>query len=239
MKRKTRAKPEPQVAEPAEPQASTEPEQEILVYGLPKKHAKFLFARVLSTLHAVVCTVFFLWYFPIYRSADISTQYECREIWKPVYYMTTMFVTYLVWDSFLPGMNGVYVFHHVLYGLTSIAQLVYGRSCYPFTWLISGEASTIVMNLRWYMISSGKTEWIDAVNILFAATFFLTRIVLYSHGLYEFLWNDPNLGWDVFDFWQPLTPVCLVSGYALNLYWFFNIFEKAMGAGAPPKTKKL
>ena len=95
------------------------------------------------------------------------------------------------------------------------------------------------MNLRWYMISSGKTEWIDAVNILFAATFFLTRIVLYSHGLYEFLWNDPNLGWDVFDFWQPLTPVCLVSGYALNLYWFFNIFEKAMGAGAPPKTKKL
>ena len=40
MKRKTRAKPEPQVAEPAEPQASTEPEQEILVYGLPKKHAK-------------------------------------------------------------------------------------------------------------------------------------------------------------------------------------------------------
>lgn len=104
-----------------------EREQKSLVYGLPPKHSKFLFARFLSTVHAVVCTLFFLKYFSFFRLADASTQYECRENWFPVYAMTSVFVAYLTVDSFLPGMTSVYVFHHLLYGVTSLAQLAYGR----------------------------------------------------------------------------------------------------------------
>lgn len=94
------------------------------------------------------------------------------------------------------------------------------------------------MNVRWYLISSGKTRWIDTVNYLFAAMFFLTRVALYGIGLYEFLTNDPNLDWKVFDFWQPLTPLALLSGYGLNLFWCFKIVEKALGVGVATKDKK-
>ena len=75
--------------------------------------------------------------------------------------------------------------------------------------------------------SSQNTVHVDKVNYAFAFTFFVTRIVAYGLGLSEFARDDPNFNLAVIDGWQPLTPVCLFAGYALNLFWFIKILEAA------------
>ena len=187
---------------------------------------------VLSTVHACVATAFGLVYLPRFWHADPAVQYECVADWEPVFAMTTLFVAFLTTDLALGvwkrTLQAEWVVHHLLFAGVAVVQLVYGRSCLPFTWLIMGEASTIFLNVRWVLIATGKSRWIGWINIPFALTFFCTRCVLYGWGLWRFLTEDPNLfvDWSV---WQ-VTPVVFGSGYLLNLGWLYRIATLRSGA---------
>ena len=60
-----------------------------------------------------------------------------------------------------------WVLHHTIFAGVAAMQLWYHRSCLPFTWLIVGEASTVILNMRIILLAAGKTEWIPWINILF------------------------------------------------------------------------
>lgn len=52
----------------------------------------------LSTLHAVVAAIFGLVYMPRFWNADKAVQYECADMWEPIYAMTFAFIAFLCTD---------------------------------------------------------------------------------------------------------------------------------------------
>mmetsp|Transcript_11239 Transcript_11239/g.22992 ORF Transcript_11239/g.22992 Transcript_11239/m.22992 type:complete len:171 (-) Transcript_11239:263-775(-) len=155
----------------------------------------------LSSLHACLAIAFAAVFLPLYLNelavnplgAASSCWYECtctdKRLWIGVYIMCSVMIGYFIIDLFLmrsSGMNAIFAFHHIAFGFAGILQLAYGRSCGPFVWLISGELSTIFLNARWFF---RRKENVDAytiavVELLFASTFFITRIIGYGIGLY-------------------------------------------------------
>ena len=82
------------------------------------------------------------------------------------------------------------------------------------------------------MIASGNTSNLDFVNILFAITFFLGRVIIYGLSLLLVLNQDTNV-FSSFDLWQ-LAPLCTCAGYGLNCWWFKQIVSAAVD---PPSNK--
>lgn len=72
--------------------------------------------------------------------------------------------------------------HHI--GFITAASICGPCKALPFAfgWLIIGECSSIFLNVRWFLITMGRgaSALLHATNVLFAATFFLGRIVVRS-----------------------------------------------------------
>lgn len=91
--------------------------------------------------------------------------------------------------------------------------------------------------------SSSSSRLLLPVNVLFAATFFLGRVVVYGLCLAIVLWQDKNVFADN-SMWQ-LAPICTIAGYMLNCFWFRKIVEecktasRCMLATNSPEDKRL
>ena len=196
----------------------------------------------LSFAHACIATLFCVAYLPSLARAPLEVAYSCAEAWarEPIFAMCSLFVLYLLGDLALGWAKGTlqagWASHHILFATVSVLQLYYKRSCFPFTWLILGELSTVFLDVRWWLIGTEQTETRSgafmAAQVLFALSFFVTRVLLYGWGLWRLLSEDPNVFADT-SLWQ-ITPVALALGYALNLWWFYGI----VGSVTKKKQKK-
>mmetsp|Transcript_16524 Transcript_16524/g.67867 ORF Transcript_16524/g.67867 Transcript_16524/m.67867 type:complete len:197 (-) Transcript_16524:1238-1828(-) len=95
---------------------------------------------------------------------------------------------------------------------------------FQFGWLIVGEVSTIFLNIRWFLIKLGygATSFMTAANFLFALTFFIARIVVYTFGVYDLYYSAqyltrPNM------VGRCMLVGGILIGYVLNLIWFKKI----------------
>mmetsp|Transcript_2544 Transcript_2544/g.5431 ORF Transcript_2544/g.5431 Transcript_2544/m.5431 type:complete len:316 (+) Transcript_2544:260-1207(+) len=155
----------------------------------------------------------------------------------------TLFLSYLIYDLFhillqYPKLGGVdTILHHLLFASCSVINGTYGLLVFPFGWLIVGEGSTIFLNIRWFLLKSGRgnSALLDKTNGLFASTFFMTRIGIYSAGVIHLFYNSlpelrslpaktgvpiPLLG---------LTCGCMLLGWALNIVWGYKILAMVTG----------
>lgn len=122
--------------------------------------------------------------------------------------------------------------HHLAFLASS---LIAGRARvfpYAFSWLIVGEASTPLLNLRWLLIKQGYGDGraISVVSTIFAAVFFATRFVIYGSGLIDLLRTYAVLG-DKRGWGTGLVVAFVVVGFGLNLVWIRQILRLALRGG--------
>lgn len=171
-----------------------------------------------------------------------------------------IFVSYLLYDVChvlhqYPKLGKVdTVLHHILFIVCSFINGTYGIMAFAFGWLIVGEASTILLNVRWLLIqlsgrsssgggdiSDGKSSGssgsgsttvvlLDTINILFAITFLIVRVLIYTLGVVHLLIMH---GRSIIVVLPQTTHVprillgitcgCILLGWGLNLIWGMKI----------------
>jgi hypothetical protein len=134
--------------------------------------------------------------------------------------------------------------HHVAFLACAMICQHYDFLLLPFTWLIQGEWSTIFLNARWYQKELKASTML--ADILFALSFFFTRIILYGGGLVHLLYSlyySPSsnsssaLKHPTMPTWlQHLIVITLIALFGLNLIWFRSIVKIAI-AKSSSKTK--
>lgn len=96
---------------------------------------------------------------------DDNTMMNYRGAHLLVARTNIIFVSYLLYDVYhvlhqYPKLGKVdTVLHHVLFIVCSFINGTYGIMAFAFGWLIVGEASTILLNVRWLLIQlSGRSS---------------------------------------------------------------------------------
>lgn len=128
------------------------------------------------------------------------------------------------------------VMHHIGFMSTSYICATHRILPFPFAWLLVGELSSIPLNLRWFILNTGRSETpaMRTVNVAFACTFFATRIVIYGLGMIH-LWTvrqELQALADTGVIARPLLLLVIVliaAGYLLNMAWFTKILRMARG----------
>lgn len=159
-----------------------------------------------------------------------------------------IFFSFLVVDIYhvlraYPKLGGLdVVIHHLVFLCCSMINGIFGILPFAFCWLIIGELSTIFLNVRWGLIKTGRgdTQAFQVVQYLFALTFFLTRVLFYSAGLFELFLQRDGLREIVNDRRAPetfllITLFFIACGWLLNVVWFRKI--AAMAFMSETKTK--
>jgi hypothetical protein len=122
-----------------------------------------------------------------------------------------------------------------------------------FGWLVIGECSTIFLNVRWYLLKSGRGGgkrsssrnmgrrsnyyYYEINNGLFALTFFITRMGIYSAGMVHVLYYSrkevlslPEVSGVPMSM-LGLTCGCMILGWILNFVWGWKILSMVIGGG--------
>jgi len=182
--------------------------------------------RIVSSVHALVLLAGSALVYVELRGVDAREMVFGYSFWSHLF--AQIFRSYLVYDltmvvRFYPLLKDIgSVIHHAIF--LSVVGYCYKYSFfkYPFIWLTAGELSTPFVNLRWHLAERGQQRGAAYVanGVLLAATFFLSRVVLYGWGLAglyrirgAWVGRDTPLGLYV-------VTAGLVAGYLLNLYWF-------------------
>mmetsp|Transcript_10480 Transcript_10480/g.33199 ORF Transcript_10480/g.33199 Transcript_10480/m.33199 type:complete len:317 (-) Transcript_10480:233-1183(-) len=179
------------------------------------------------------------------------------ELAHPTQLTNLLFFSWLCYDichiiSWYPQLGGAdTVAHHVGFAIVSAIHGLTGCLPLPFAWLISTELSSPFLNIRWFLINSGRgdTGMMHATNVAFALSFFLSRVLLYGVGVVHLALHTPHL------FSAAVRPrlspylaaiVCaqILFGYGLNLTWASKIYKMATatrqgGAGRPDEREPL
>jgi hypothetical protein len=105
---------------------------------------------------------------------------------------------------------------------------------FMFGWLILGESSTPLLNLRWFLIRQGlgDTQLMSITSALFAVVFFVTRFVIYGSGLIHLFATLSALTPDVSRVNVAFVTGFVIAGFVLNLVWLGKIAKMAF-----PKRK--
>ena len=159
----------------------------------------------------------------------------------PVVYdwLATAFLGWLMYDVvhiflFFPKLGGAdTVAHHL--GFICLTLL---GSCYkviPFAvgWLLVGEISSLPLNIRWALISTGRgaTKALDYTNYSFALSFFVVRVILYWSGVYHLLmYLRPGLVKMPYSCYGPAVNTIvgfITAGALLNAHWMIAIVKMA------------
>ena len=173
---------------------------------------------------------------------------ECSALADACMSTGAIFLGYLIYDSMhlvacYPNLGGLDTLaHHLAFILSTIICNTYLRMLLPFSWLLIGELSTLPLNVRWFLITSGRgaTRAMTAVNVSFALSFFCTRILLYGAGLAH-LWLSRST---LLSMTRPppagvlnVVLALLTVGFALNAFWFKRIVSMATGGGQRGRSK--
>ena len=85
-----------------------------------------------------------------------------------------------------PHLGGVdTVAHHLGFIGASAICGTYRMLPFPFAWLTTGELSSIALNIRWFLINSGRGDSgaLQVAQLAFALLFAATRVIIYGLGL--------------------------------------------------------
>ena len=168
-----------------------------------------------------------------------------------------VFLAYLLYDLLhillqYPRLGGLdTVLHHAAFAACSVINGGYGILPFAFGWLIVGEGSTVFLNVRWFLLKSGRCgggAWarrLDRVNTAFAATFFLTRVGVYSVGVVHLfggcraeLRSVPAVSGVPVSLFG-VTCGCMLLGWVLNVFWGYKIMGMVLGKSKQTtKTRK-
>ena len=214
---------------------------------------------IISFLHSIYVTfrginhLYELWYASnldkLYiPSIDLIDSYRYAHL--HVATTNTLFLSYLIYDLVhiihqYPKLGGVdTIVHHTLFALCSVINGTYGLMAFQFGWLIIGEVSTIFLNIRWFLLKSGRgnSVLLDKVNGMFAITFFISRIGVYTIGIIHLFWYSYDELISLPD--VSGVPVLLLSmtcgsmllGWALNILWGYKILAM-VGRGSSSNSK--
>ena len=169
-----------------------------------------------------------------YAAASTPTQ---LAHWDGVLKTNQIFFSYLLYDVVhlavtWPHLGGLdTVAHHVLFLYCSFVCGHYKLYAFPCAWLLVGELSTILLNLRWFLIKAGHgaTRAMSLTNNLFAATFFGCRIVLYAVWLPDLIIHfrlGAAGGAPIGFLWS--IRVLIAAAFALNCFWMFGIVKMGL-----------
>lgn len=173
---------------------------------------------------------------------------------------------HLLWEY--PRLGKVdMVAHHACFIACSLLAGHSQTMMLPFSWLLLGEFSTPILCLRWliqqmtYELKSERVvRWARALgykgeavssvknagkqlefvtSVGFMATFFIVRILCYTSGFFNMLYNWHTGVLDPIPKSVTNTLLVLVScGAGLNWYWFSLMVKKAMRGPPKPEAKK-
>lgn len=168
------------------------------------------------------------------------------SIHSTIEFLNLLFFSYLFNDilhviAAFPSLGGFdTIAHHSLFMIASLINGCYVIMLFPFTWLIMGEISTIFLNIRWILIQTGRgsTSYLKLSNVMFAVTFFLTRVVLYGWGLIHLGMNiDVVMDVPAPRFLVIVVLTLVVGGFALDLFWMNSIYKLAVGSPSKKSSK--
>lgn len=154
-----------------------------------------------------------------------------------------------------PSLGGRDIlFHHCLFLSYSLISAIYGAFPFAACWMLVGEMSTVVYNIRWAIINAGygHTRTMEYAQSAFVLAF-VARFAIYSGGLYHHLCNV-HLTPESVPVWVVNTlSTFQVAGFFLNLFWLPQVIgmvvrphpnlnkqekrESAMPAGSASEKK--
>jgi len=159
------------------------------------------------------------------------------------------FCAYLFYDLFhiigtYPKLGGVdTILHHAAFMVCSVINGYYEVLPFSFGWLIIGEISTVFLNVRWFLIKTGRgaTQALQVVQQLFAMTFFVTRVLIYGMGTINLFQQRTHLQALVHQGRVPKTFLgislfFIVIGCLLNMFWFKTIATMAFAKNKSTTT---
>jgi len=144
-----------------------------------------------------------------------------------------------------PKLGGIeQILHHSVFLLCSFISGHFQINHFPFSWLIMGELSTVLLEARWFLRQMGRGDGplIGFVNLSFAVIFGLTRVVIYGWGLVKMVLSsyvilEESSTTDLFRVLAMTNLVLVILGYGLNLFWFKKIVAMALRGGKPKKDQ--
>lgn len=133
--------------------------------------------------------------------------------------------------------------HHLGFVCLTCLGSVYRVLPFPVAWLLVGELSSLPLNVRWFLINTGrgKTSALTYTNYAFALSFFVMRVVVFWAGVAHLLLHlRPSLlGAPYLCKPWVVNTLCgfISAGALLNGYWFINIVKMATRGGEKPAAK--
>ena len=166
--------------------------------------------------HIVVVTVGILW---IREDATMETCSDYASVFQHRYWFFDFVFSYMFFDFFMNWIQKsyLYCFHHVLVMCLCRKLLdISGPIIRFIPHFLLCESSGIFFNVAWFLRKFGheKTTLNRVIEILFACTFFLTRIVNLCIVLY-YASKLPNI--------PRLLLVVIFPLVFLQFYWFYKI----------------
>ena len=154
------------------------------------------------------------------------------------------FLGWLCFDVFhifthYPKLGGAdTVAHHCGFICLTCLGTMYKVLPFPVAWLLVGEISSLPLNIRWFLINTGRgqSSLLQVMNIVFAVSFFIVRVLIYWSGVYNLLMHlRPTLIEPPYACapWVVNTLCFFISaGALLNAHWMVAILKMATRGGA-------
>lgn len=190
-----------------------------------------------SFLHAIWATVASVYLWSLSRNDDRPPIHRGSSVESIVMNVGMVFMAYLVCDGFFvilyrkdfPNVAEMLA-HHAVFLLACIFNSQQGRFFYMFGYLYFGELSSIFLGIRSLLkrlkVQEGST-W-QAVNVLFALTFFLSRVVIMSFLLWDIFSSLPSIRSECSIPQQVMFLLLIPAGWLLNMVWMTRIVQIAI-----------
>jgi len=208
------------------------------------KQKKNLYSTFPSFVHALVqcCS------YPMFISLGLSPEHNVNRVtyfdygW-PVF-LQGIFVGYLMADFIIltpKDLGLAYCVHH----LSAIGTFTWMCGVGSMQWyasmLVIGEFSTIFLNMRQWVLTTGYTSEstvVVRISLAFFMSFFIVRVVPLPRFVYLWVTNDfeqlgNEKGWPV----AVASTVMLGLNLALQSFWFFLMMKKLAKKFSSPKKE--
>lgn len=190
-------------------------------------------SRVVSNFNAFVgCLLFAKFVFGeelLYRTGVFSYSAACCGLWKLIlgYFFYDSLLIILVFEVH-ETINIQTIIHHIVVA-SAVIYCLHSRDPLAMLWassLFLTEASTPLVNLRWFLSESNLKEsrLYIIVGLLMTLVFFVARILFMPYTLYLLLSNPSIL--NTLSTYRAFCDgivggAVFVSIYILNIYWFY------------------